>query len=118
MSQMEMDKHIVLCVIYSQLILGICPEDKCIIMDSIADCSSLRLTSIPKDLPLNITKLELQNTQIKNISQGQLQRYQLLTHLTLRFNKVFDRIMPGAFENMSSLESLDLIGNNLSTFGN
>ncbi|XP_030643535.1 toll-like receptor 3 [Chanos chanos] len=60
----------------------------CKIQDSRADCSHLRLQEIPKDLPKNISSLDMSHNQLKDLNPTILALYPRLIHLDASFNSL------------------------------
>ncbi|XP_035700057.1 leucine-rich repeat transmembrane neuronal protein 3-like [Branchiostoma floridae] len=81
---------------------------------SFCDCSSRGLTSVPQDLPTNITWLDLQYNAITNISQSDFLRYKSLTRLDLGSNQI-SMIQNKTFHNLTSLTHLYLNFNHLTS---
>ncbi|XP_033105746.1 toll-like receptor 2 [Anneissia japonica] len=76
-----------------------------------ADCSSRLLTTFPKDLPLNVTHINLQFNNIEELNKPIL-RYKKLEKLNLRKNKI--TFVSKVFINsLASLKYLDLSLNKL-----
>ncbi|KAM9342271.1 toll-like receptor 8 [Pholidichthys leucotaenia] len=79
------------------------------------DCKGRHLTEIPKDMPNNITEINLSDNAIKNVSAKSFLKLVNLTHLYLaKANK--DKglnISANAFKSLTKLQHLKLSGNNL-----
>ncbi|CAI5783997.1 toll-like receptor 3 isoform X1 [Podarcis lilfordi] len=60
----------------------------CKITDNTADCSHLKLTQIPSDLPTNITVLDLSHNQLKTLPPANLTKYGQLVYLDVGFNTI------------------------------
>eukprot|EP00058_Branchiostoma_floridae_P021160 XP_002606650.1 hypothetical protein BRAFLDRAFT_91743 [Branchiostoma floridae] len=88
-------------------------EASCSISGSYADCYYLDLTSVPQNLPANITTLDVKINLITTLSQSDFQSYGSLTHLDLSQNRI-DTINGQAFYYLSDLINLDLEENRLS----
>eukprot|EP00058_Branchiostoma_floridae_P015059 XP_002600547.1 hypothetical protein BRAFLDRAFT_70076 [Branchiostoma floridae] len=78
------------------------------------DCSSRGLTSVPQDLPTDITHLNLENNAITNLSQSDFSRYRSLRKLDLDSNQI-SMIHNKTFHNLTSLTWLSLRYNKLTT---
>ncbi|XP_066298012.1 leucine-rich repeat-containing protein 15-like [Branchiostoma lanceolatum] len=78
------------------------------------DCSRRGLTSVPQDLPTNITTLDLQGNAITNLSQSDFSRYRNLRTLYLIYNQI-STIHNKVFHNLISLTVLYLNENQLTT---
>ncbi|KAI8509671.1 Calcium-independent phospholipase A2-gamma [Branchiostoma belcheri] len=76
-------------------------EAACSCTASACDCSSLGLTSVPQDLPTNITNLNLAGNQIITLRLGNLQT------LELHYNDITD-IPAGTFNSTPQLRDLYL----------
>ncbi|XP_066298920.1 leucine-rich repeat-containing protein 15-like [Branchiostoma lanceolatum] len=76
------------------------------------DCSSRGLTSVPQDLPTDITMLTLEDNAITTLSQSDFSRYTSLTVLELSQNQI-SVIQNKTFNNLTSLTRLDLGANQL-----
>ncbi|XP_066574328.1 toll-like receptor 3 [Amia ocellicauda] len=60
----------------------------CTVKQQKADCSHLKLTDIPSDLPENITYLDLSHNQLKGLASSNLSRYSQLIYLDVGFNMI------------------------------
>nr|XP_034969432.1 toll-like receptor 3 isoform X2 [Zootoca vivipara] len=60
----------------------------CKITNNTADCSHLKLTQIPSDLPTNITVLDLSHNQLKTLPPANLTKYGQLVYLDVGFNTI------------------------------
>ncbi|XP_049721238.1 toll-like receptor 3 [Elephas maximus indicus] len=67
--------------------------NKCVVRHEVADCSHLRLTQVPADLPANITVLNLTHNQLRKLPPANFTRYSQLI------------ILDGGFNSISKLES-------------
>uniref|UniRef100_A0A8C5K615 Toll-like receptor 3 n=2 Tax=Jaculus jaculus TaxID=51337 RepID=A0A8C5K615_JACJA len=72
----------------SQWILYTYATNKCTVMQEVADCSHLKLTHIPDDLPTNIKVLNLTHNQLKGLPPANFTRYSQLIVLDGGFNSV------------------------------
>ncbi|XP_072373578.1 leucine-rich repeat-containing protein 19-like isoform X2 [Scyliorhinus torazame] len=90
----------------------------CNFSDTTCDCSGLRLSSIPPDLPANTTKLKLTNNSI-SLTHRDVQILSNLTQLRelyLGCNLICN-LISGAFNNFKKLSVLELHNNYLTNFG-
>uniref|UniRef100_A0A8C6RRY2 Toll-like receptor 3 n=2 Tax=Nannospalax galili TaxID=1026970 RepID=A0A8C6RRY2_NANGA len=60
----------------------------CTVRHEAADCSHLKLTHIPDDLPTNITVLNLTHNQLRRLPPVNFTRYSQLTILDGGFNSI------------------------------
>ncbi|XP_019621920.1 PREDICTED: slit homolog 3 protein-like [Branchiostoma belcheri] len=89
-------------------------EAACSCTASACRCHSLGLTSVPQDLPTNITRLYLGWNQITTISRSDFSRYRSLEILGLNDNRI-STINSQAFYHLSNLTQLWLVRNRLTT---
>ncbi|KAL7065511.1 hypothetical protein AAHC03_04868 [Spirometra sp. Aus1] len=75
-------------------------------------CTRKGLTTVPDDLPLNTTNLNLAGNKLKILRPGIFGRYLNLRKLNLEGNNI-EKIAPGAFKNLSQLSSLYLTSNRI-----
>ncbi|XP_043541700.1 toll-like receptor 3, partial [Chiloscyllium plagiosum] len=61
---------------------------QCKIQGLVADCGHLKLSSIPSDLPVNITVLNLSHNQLKHLSASTLSQYSQLQVLNAGYNVI------------------------------
>ncbi|XP_069795338.1 toll-like receptor 3 [Narcine bancroftii] len=61
-------------------------ENQCRIKDLVADCSHLKLSDIPLDLPINVTEINLSHNQLKHLLGSALSRYNKLQTLHAGYN--------------------------------
>ncbi|KAM4837273.1 toll-like receptor 3 isoform 2-T2 [Thomomys bottae] len=94
-------------------ILGISSINQCTVRQEIADCSHLKLTHIPDDLPTNITVLNLTHNQLRQLPPANFTRYSQLTILDGGFNSI-SKLEPELCQNLPMLEVLNLQHNELS----
>lgn len=94
-------------------ILGTSSSNKCTVRQEVADCSHLKLTQVPGDLPRNITVLNLTHNQIKRLPPANFTRYSLLTILDGGFNTI-SKLEPELCQNLPFLKVLNLQHNELS----
>nr|KAF6370863.1 toll like receptor 3 [Myotis myotis] len=62
--------------------------NSCAVWHEVADCSHLKLTQIPDDLPANITVLNLTHNQLRKLPPANFTRYSQLTILDAGFNSI------------------------------
>ncbi|XP_043827255.1 toll-like receptor 3 [Dromiciops gliroides] len=106
---------------WSYLFLGILPlqmvctqsAKTCVVRHEVADCSHLKLTEIPSDLPTNITTLNLTHNQLKRLPAANLTRYNQLIILDAGFNSI-SKLEPELCQNLPLLKVLNLQHNELS----
>ncbi|XP_008561795.1 PREDICTED: toll-like receptor 3 [Galeopterus variegatus] len=87
--------------------------NKCTVRDAMADCSHLKLTQVPDDLPTNITVLNLSHNQLKRLPPANFTRYSQLTILDGGFNSI-SKLEPELCQNLPLLKVLNLQHNELS----
>uniref|UniRef100_A0A0V0J6I3 EGF-like domain-containing protein n=1 Tax=Schistocephalus solidus TaxID=70667 RepID=A0A0V0J6I3_SCHSO len=75
-------------------------------------CTWKGLTTVPDDLPLNTTNLNLAGNKLKILRPGTFERYSNLRKLNLEGNAI-EAIAPGTFKNLSHLSSLYLTSNRI-----
>uniref|UniRef100_UPI00398E89CE toll-like receptor 3 n=1 Tax=Pristiophorus japonicus TaxID=55135 RepID=UPI00398E89CE len=103
-----------LCVGLAVLYLGaIASENQCKIKDLVADCSHLKLSEIPSDLPVNITVLNLSHNQLKQLPTSTLSKYSQLQTLDAGYN-VIPKIDGNLCQVLPLLQVLGLEHNQLS----
>ncbi|XP_059146507.1 toll-like receptor 4 [Physella acuta] len=76
------------------------------------DCSGLRLTSVPQNLPPNITKLDLYNNALTEIPPHSLKNYSRLRILHLNSNNI-SKLNESSFSGLENLTFLRLDDNSL-----
>ncbi|XP_059500815.1 toll-like receptor 3 [Stegostoma tigrinum] len=86
---------------------------QCKIQDLVADCSHLKLSSVPSDLPVNITVLNLSHNQLKHLPASALSRYSQLQALDSGYN-VVTKIEENLCKVLPFLQMLGLEHNQLS----
>ncbi|XP_012407530.1 toll-like receptor 3 isoform X3 [Sarcophilus harrisii] len=109
------------CLSYwSYFLLGItlqivCTQSvkNCVVRQEVADCSHLKLTQIPPDLPTNITTLNLTHNQLKRLPAANLTRYNQLVILDGGFNSI-SKLEPELCQSLPLLKVLNLQHNELS----
>lgn len=87
--------------------------NKCAVRHEVADCSHLKLTQIPDDLPENITVLDLTHNQLRKLPSANFTRYSQLTVLDGGFNTI-SKLEPELCQKLPLLEILNLQNNELS----
>uniref|UniRef100_A0A8D0LAX9 Toll-like receptor 3 n=1 Tax=Sphenodon punctatus TaxID=8508 RepID=A0A8D0LAX9_SPHPU len=88
------------------------PPSGCKIKNEVADCSHLKLTEIPSDLPANITALDISHNQLKKLPPANLTKYSQLTYLDAGFNSI-SKLQPELCQNLPQLKVLKLQRNQL-----
>ncbi|XP_037687112.1 toll-like receptor 3 isoform X2 [Choloepus didactylus] len=88
---------------------------KCAIRHEVADCSHLKLTQVPDDLPANITVLNLTHNQLRRLPPANFTRYSQLTVLDGGFNSI-SKLEPELCQTLPLLKVLNLQHNELSQF--
>ncbi|XP_078656534.1 uncharacterized protein LOC144902787 [Branchiostoma floridae x Branchiostoma belcheri] len=78
------------------------------------DCRSRGLTSVPQDLPTDITELSLRYNAITTLNQSDFSGYRSLITLSLGYNQI-SMIHNKTFHNLTSLTNLFLSNNRLTT---
>uniref|UniRef100_A0A8C2T643 Toll like receptor 3 n=1 Tax=Coturnix japonica TaxID=93934 RepID=A0A8C2T643_COTJA len=84
----------------------------CQIRNTMADCSHLKLTQIPSDLPNNITGLDISHNQLKKLVPENLTQYSNLTYLNAGYN-IISKLQPGLCKKLPLLQILKLEHNQL-----
>ncbi|XP_013797539.1 toll-like receptor 3 [Apteryx mantelli] len=84
----------------------------CEIRNRMADCSHLKLTQIPSDLPNNIMGLDISHNQIKMLPSANLTRYNQLVYLNAGYNSI-SKLQPELCQNVPLLQILKLEHNQL-----
>ncbi|XP_030047343.1 toll-like receptor 3 [Microcaecilia unicolor] len=87
-------------------------ENQCKIHKEMADCSHLKLSQIPADLPSNITALNLSHNQLKGLPPANLSRYQQLVALNAGYNLI-TKVDTALCQNLPVLKVLNLQHNEL-----
>lgn len=85
---------------------------QCQIRNTMADCSHLKLTQIPSDLPKNITGLDISHNQLKKLVPENLTEYSNLIYLNAGYN-IISKLKPGLCKNLPLLQILKLEHNQL-----
>uniref|UniRef100_A0A8C7AJV3 Toll-like receptor 3 n=1 Tax=Neovison vison TaxID=452646 RepID=A0A8C7AJV3_NEOVI len=86
---------------------------KCVVRHEVADCSHLKLTQVPDDLPANITVLNLTHNQLRRLPAANFTRYSQLTILDGGYNSI-SKLESELCQKLPLLESLNLQHNELS----
>ncbi|XP_023612945.1 toll-like receptor 3 isoform X2 [Myotis lucifugus] len=87
--------------------------NRCAVWHEVADCSHLKLTQIPDDLPANITVLNLTHNQLRKLPPANFTRYSQLTILDAGFNSI-SKLESELCQKLPLLEILNLQHNELS----
>ncbi|XP_069349207.1 toll-like receptor 3 [Eulemur rufifrons] len=87
--------------------------NKCTVRHEVADCSHLKLTQVPDDLPTNITVLNLTHNQLRRLPSANFTRYSQLTVLDGGFNSI-SKLEPELCQKLPWLKVLNLQHNELS----
>ncbi|XP_003792816.1 toll-like receptor 3 [Otolemur garnettii] len=87
--------------------------NKCTVRHEVADCSHLKLTQVPDDLPTNITVLNLTHNQLRRLPSANFTRYSQLTILDGGFNTI-SNLEPELCQKLPLLKVLNLQHNELS----
>ncbi|XP_014377120.1 toll-like receptor 3 isoform X1 [Alligator sinensis] len=69
-------------------LLCVSAENQCKIKNEVADCSHLKLTEIPSDLPINIAGLDISHNQLKKLPPANLTKYSKLIYLDAGYNSI------------------------------
>ncbi|KAK6166027.1 hypothetical protein SNE40_022816 [Patella caerulea] len=77
-----------------------------------ADCSRGGFSTVPRNLPINITSLYLNNNNIGHLLNNQFSELLNLKYLNLNFNPILE-IQEDAFNNLNQLQEIQLNGHNL-----
>ncbi|OXB56672.1 hypothetical protein ASZ78_013118 [Callipepla squamata] len=85
---------------------------QCQIRNTMADCSHLKLTQIPSDLPNNITGLDISHNQLKKLVPENLTQYSKLIYLNAGYN-IISKLQPELCKNLPLLRILKLEHNQL-----
>ena len=84
----------------------------CQIRNEMADCSHLKLTQIPSDLPNNITGLDISHNQLRQLGPANLTMYSQLVYLNAGYNSI-SKLQPELCQNVPLLQILKLEHNEL-----
>lgn len=85
---------------------------QCQIRNEMADCSHLKLTQIPSDLPNNITGLDISHNQLRQLGPANLTKYSQLVYLNAGYNSI-SKLQPELCKNVPLLQILKLEHNEL-----
>ncbi|NXD35175.1 TLR3 protein, partial [Copsychus sechellarum] len=85
---------------------------QCHIQNEMADCSHLKLTQIPSDLPNNITGLDISHNQLRQLGPANLTKYSQLVYLNAGYNSI-SKLQPELCQNVPLLQILKLEHNEL-----
>ncbi|XP_010179564.1 PREDICTED: toll-like receptor 3 [Mesitornis unicolor] len=85
---------------------------QCQIRNEMADCSHLKLTQIPSDLPSNIMGLDISHNQLKQLGPANLTKYSQLVYLNAGYN-IISKLQPDLCQNVPLLQILRLEHNEL-----
>ncbi|KAH1169995.1 hypothetical protein KIL84_000980 [Mauremys mutica] len=102
---------LVLVVILSEVAPQPCPA-QCSCSGSTVDCHGLALRSVPRNIPRNTERLDLNGNNITRITKTDFTGLRHLRVLQLMENKI-STIERGAFQDLKELERLRLNRNNL-----
>uniref|UniRef100_H3AC70 LRRNT domain-containing protein n=2 Tax=Latimeria chalumnae TaxID=7897 RepID=H3AC70_LATCH len=91
-----------------------CPA-QCSCSGSTVDCHGLGLRSVPRSIPRNVERLDLNANNITRITKTNFAGLRQLRVLQLMDNKI-STIERGAFQDLKELERLRLNKNNLQVF--
>ena len=94
-------------------ILLVSSTNQCTVRYNVADCSHLKLTHIPDDLPSNITVLNLTHNQLRRLPPTNFTRYSQLAILDAGFNSI-SKLEPELCQILPLLKVLNLQHNELS----
>ncbi|NWZ90692.1 TLR3 protein, partial [Nesospiza acunhae] len=86
---------------------------QCHIQNEVADCSHLKLTQIPSDLPNNIMSLDISHNQLRQLGPANLTKYSQLVYLNAGYN-IISKLQPELCQNVPLLQILNLEHNELS----
>lgn len=89
----KMKTFFICCVFLAFILLIICVHNgsaanACKVANEMADCSHLKLSQIPSDLPTNITALDISHNQLKQLPPVNLTKYSQLMYLDAGFNTI------------------------------
>lgn len=86
--------------------------EQCQIRNEMADCSHLKLTQIPSDLPTNITGLDISHNQLRQLGPANLTKYSQLVYLNAGYNSI-SKLQPELCQSVPLLRILKLEHNEL-----
>lgn len=87
-------------------------KTSCRVQGDSADCSHLSLTSIPQDLPRNLTSLDVSHNRLRGIPPESLRPYPDLCHLSISYNSV-TKLEGRLCETLPRLQTLDVAHNQI-----
>uniref|UniRef100_A0A8C5LQK0 Toll-like receptor 3 n=1 Tax=Leptobrachium leishanense TaxID=445787 RepID=A0A8C5LQK0_9ANUR len=96
-----------LCGIYAICVPFIVSENPCKITQDKADCSHMKLSEIPSDLPRDIKALDLSHNQLKKIPTANLSIYNQLEELDVGYNTLH-LFEPELCDSLTTLKRLNL----------
>lgn len=85
-------------------------KHSCVVQGSSADCSHLSLSSIPPDLPRNLTSLDVSHNRFRGIPPESLRPYPDLLHLSVSYNTIA-KLDGRLCETLPRLQTLDVAHN-------
>ncbi|KAG8512568.1 Toll-like receptor 3, partial [Galemys pyrenaicus] len=94
-------------------IVYVSSTNNCVIRHEVADCSHLKLTQVPDDLPANITMLNLTHNQLRRLPSANFTRYRQLAILDGGFNTI-SKLDPELCQQLPLLKVLNLQHNEIS----
>lgn len=94
-------------------IVCVSASNKCMVTHEVADCSHLKLTQVPNDLPTNIRVLNLTHNQLRKLPAANVTIYRKLTVLDGGYNSI-SKLEPELCQNLPLLKILNLQHNELS----
>ncbi|XP_074847936.1 toll-like receptor 3 [Carettochelys insculpta] len=103
------------CLSFSLLIfswLCVTAKHQCTIRNQVADCSHLKLTQIPSDLPINITVLDISHNQLNKLPPENFTKYSQLIYLDAGYNSL-SKLQPRLCQTLPLLKVLKLQHNQL-----
>lgn len=86
----------------------------CHVQDGSADCSHLSLTSIPPDLPGDLTSLDMSHNRLRGIPPESLKPYPDLLHLSVSYNTI-TKLDGRVCETLPRLQTLNMAHNQVLT---
>ncbi|KAM8939438.1 toll-like receptor 3 [Pelodytes ibericus] len=97
----------VLYGLHAICVLPVKAETRCKVLQEKADCSHMKLSVIPSDLPQNIKELDLSHNQLKKLPAANLSIYDQLELLDVGFNTLH-LFEPALCEKLLQLKTLNL----------
>lgn len=88
-------------------------KSPCHVQDGSADCSHRSLTSIPPDLPSNLTSLDMSHNRVRAIPPESLRPYPGLLHLSVSYNTIA-KLDGRVCETLLRLQTLNVAHNQVS----